>query len=80
MTVMRIQFLRDWIKKLLVGYLITGNGNSRGTNIRTIILGKEVCITDEMIGKLAGKKLNKQSDFVAIHMASQGYWQIQDTQ
>jgi len=80
MTVMRVQFLRDWIKKLLVDYLITGNGKSRGINIRTITLGEELCIADEMSRKLSGEKLNQQSDFVAIHMASQGYWQAQDTQ
>ena len=77
---MRVQFLRDWIKKLLVDYLITGNGKSRGINIRTITLGEELCIADEMSRKLSGEKLNQQSHFVAIHMASQGYWQAQDTQ
>ncbi|WP_145924818.1 hypothetical protein [Syntrophotalea acetylenivorans] len=78
LTVMRLGWLRDLIKKMLVTRLITGVHKAGFVNRRKIELGPDLRIDDhpELPGGWRLKKKHQQ--FFAIHMASQGYWQIQD--
>lgn len=77
-TVMRSYLLREAVKKLLVKLLITGSKKSMGTLERTINFDDDNAIVDKLNHKDSLKRLNI-SQFVAIHMASKGYWQRQDT-
>jgi hypothetical protein len=77
-TIMRFPSLREVIKRLLVDYFITGNNKNNGTNLRIIKLGYDLSIEDHPSPK-PGLYLKKISQvFTTIHMASQGYWQLQD--
>jgi hypothetical protein len=79
LTLMRNYIFSIWIKQMLVKYLITGKNRSEKLNIRTINLGPNLTIEDEQHG--GGRNyvcLEPNKHFSAIHMASQGYWQIQD--
>jgi len=79
-TLMRHKRVGNWIKNALVRLLITNNKVSSAINQRTISFGKQCEIVDEWVkndGKLQGIPVNNH--FSAIHMASQGYWQRQDT-
>lgn len=79
MTVMRIHFLAEMIKKLLVYMLITGKHASRYRNKRQIHLGVDLKIEDQVEPQSPElKTVNQHGIFYAIHMASQGYWQKQD--
>jgi hypothetical protein len=77
LTIMRLRWLRERVKQLLVKMLITGKSTPIGYNTRCIHLGYNLTITDKMdADKLT--RMHPSSPFVAIHMASQGYWQIKD--
>ena len=79
LTLMRSTVIRNWIKKRLVRYLITGKTMTKVQNRRTISLDEKFNVTDEWIGHSNGfKRIDLKSPFAAIHMASQGYWQKQD--
>jgi hypothetical protein len=48
------------------------------TNLRRIGFGAELAIADETRLADGYTRLDGQGPFVSIHMASQGYWQLQD--
>lgn len=79
-TLMRSHTIGNIIKKLLVRILITGNTRSTCRNLRTITWKDgQLAILDRWDGVSCGfEKLVIEVPFGAIHMASQGYWQIQD--
>lgn len=78
LSIMRLAGLREWIKRLLVGVLVTRKGKAVGSNLRVILFGPELSIKDEQ--KLPpGLKVRRADEFFSsIHMASRGYWQRQD--
>ena len=78
LSIFRIPILREYTKQLLVRMLIKGSSPWPLINRRTLRLGKNLEIYDEMELPLGYELVNLTNDFVAIHMASQGYWQLQD--
>ena len=62
----------------LVKLLITRKTKWPCSNVRKISLGQNLSIKDETLLANKYEKLENISSFVPIHMASQGYWQIQD--
>tara|TARA_B100000242_G_C43055458_1_gene493949 strand:+ start:2549 stop:4198 length:1650 start_codon:yes stop_codon:yes gene_type:complete len=79
-SIMRFKLLRELAKKKLAKFLIMNKNIKKAINTRTIILGEEIKISDSQIGISKKDTLIKGENFSAIHMASQGYWQIQDEQ
>ncbi|NER94651.1 MAG: hypothetical protein F6J86_12555 [Symploca sp. SIO1B1] len=78
-TLMRNLLLGSWVKKLLVKFLITGKQGISVRNCRQIDLGLNLALQDSLEGNTQGiTPLEIQHPFSAIHMASQGYWQLQD--
>ena len=75
---MRFYFPREYAKRLLVKHLITGNQSSTMKNIRTIQFGSNLVIQDAPLLNGKVKKLHKNTVHFTQHMASSGYWQIQD--
>lgn len=69
---------REWVKKSLVKFLITEKKSWPIKNIRTIYLGKSLRFEDKTSNSNGFKVVTDVDNFVPIHMASQGYWQIQD--
>jgi hypothetical protein len=64
---------------MLVRLLITGQHKINRLNVRTITLGPDLVIEDEQLGGDRNfVRVDSNRNFSAIHMASQGYWQIQD--
>jgi hypothetical protein len=78
MTLFRFTKIREWFKQGLVKFLITKNKMWPVTNERTITLGEDIKFEDETDMPRGYSKVNNAQNFVPIHMASQGYWQIQD--
>ncbi len=78
LTVFRSRTLREWVKQILVKLLITGNKVLPGKNTRTITMGSALTIRDQTDLPSGFQKIENPGPFVAIHMASQGYWQVQD--
>jgi hypothetical protein len=79
LTLMRNYIFSIWIKKMLVRLLITGQHKINRLNVRTITLGPDLVIEDEQLGGDRNfVRVDSNRNFSAIHMASQGYWQIQD--
>lgn len=78
LTFFRSYHLRELVKQFLVRLLITRKRNWSFTNKRNIYFGPEIKVNDESNTPKAFKKINGIKRFVSIHMASQGYWQIQD--
>jgi len=77
-SVFQVPVLREFAKKFLVRLLITGSGPWPLKNQRTIQLGKNFSILDEMQLLSGYELMDFANNFVPIHMASQGYWQQQD--
>ncbi len=78
LTLFRSVLLREWIKRQLVNLLITRHKYWPAFNRRIISLGEALLIEDQ-INLPTGYQLVENAEvFVSIHMASQGYWQIQD--
>lgn len=78
-SVMRIPALNAIVKKLLVWLLISRKAKSSSIVRRTITLQPEFTIKDEWMNNSANLLLQKApSAFQAVHMASQGYWQLGD--
>ena len=74
----RIFFFREITKKILVNKLIDQN-KYWSTEVKTTIhLGRELSIHRELTKENKSFGLIEKKYFVPIHMASQGYWQIQD--
>jgi len=78
LTIMRNYGARDMVKQFLVKFLITGKMKHLGINRRVIKLGKDLQIGDTPTLPPGMNALHQTKPFSAIHMASQGYWQIQD--
>lgn len=77
-SVFRVRWLRERAKQALVRLLITGRKPWPARNIRRVRLGSELSISDELVADPGYKREEHPGAFVAIHMASQGYWQVQD--
>ena len=78
LTLFKFVFSREIVKKLLVKLLITRQKKWPIKNTRRIYLGENLSIKDELDKNPNYKIIDKIKVFVPIHMASQGYWQIQD--
>ena len=74
----RLGWLREWAKRRLVRLLIIGRRPWPARNIRRIRLGADLAVSDELVAASGYTGVESPGPFVAIHMASQGYWQIQD--
>lgn len=78
-SLMRFRPFAEWVKRALVRHLITGKKRSRLTNRRTIHLGPNLRIDDEVTDEHGNAvPFQRGRPFQAIHMASSGYWQVQD--
>ena len=77
-TFFRYSFFREFIKRTLVGFLITKPKLWPIWNTRKVELGRDLKISDDCLLVPGYKKISNLKVFVPIHMASQGYWQIQD--
>ena len=78
LTAFRFAPLREWIKQQLVRMLITRRHHWPLHNRRTITLGEALKIEDQTDLQAGYRVVKNIGAFVPIHMASQGYWQIQD--
>jgi len=72
--------LREWIKRRLVTMLITRRQRWPVSNLRSIRLGEALTVEDKTHLPAGYQRVENTGSFVPIHMASQGYWQIQDEQ
>ena len=77
-TIFRIPAVREWIKQQLVRLLITRRNSLPAVNVREIKLGFDLAILDSLEAPAGYTTMPNPGPFVPIHMASQGYWQIQD--
>lgn len=77
-SVFRFLTLREFVKRILVKVLITGKNPLPAGNIRTIRLGYDLTMKDHIHLPFGYEKVDNLGPFVSIHMASQGYWQVQD--
>jgi len=82
LTVMRIRPVREGVKKLLVRLLITGGKRLPVVNVRRITLGPEPRIEDRLEGpsRIVAdlERLEVDTPWRSLHMASSGYWQRGD--
>ena len=78
LSLFRSATLREWIKQQLVKLLITRRNCWPIQIQRRIVLGKTVQIEDSYNLSAGYQRINQPGAFVPIHMASQGYWQVQD--
>ena len=78
MSVLRIRGLREWLKRRLVRRLVTGPKRWNVRNVRTIELGADLRVSDVTHPDGDLRRVHPGAPFSAIHMASQGYWQMQD--
>ena len=77
-SVFRSRRLGDWVKQGLARYLITGRSKPCGRVVRRITLGAACRVADDLSAAGNVTPLDHAEDFVAIHMASRGYWQRSD--
>jgi hypothetical protein len=77
-SLFRFRNVRELVKRILVRQLITREQSWKVKNIRTIKLGANLTIEDECPLSQGYGKVSNPGPFVSIHMASQGYWQVQD--
>ena len=77
-TVMRAPMLAELVKRILAKLLITGARRSVGTVRRRIELGTDLNIEDAINADQSITRIRLDTPFSSIHMASQGYWQLQD--
>lgn len=78
LTLFRSAVVREWIKRRLVKMLITRRQTWPVENIRRIQLGASFNIEDATHLASGYQVVENVGAFVPMHMASQGYWQIQD--
>lgn len=74
----RISLVREWSKQLLVRLLITKSKTWPVENHRHIQLGENLNVEDTNQLPRGYQLRPVNTEFVPIHMASQGYWQVQD--
>lgn len=77
-TIFRFPTLREWFKRVLVRLLITKKNKWPASNTRKITLGYDLTINDHLTSPKGYTVVQNAGSFISIHMASQGYWQIQD--
>ena len=77
-TIFRSSFIREFTKGFLVKYLITKPKAWPVWNERELVLGKELVVEDRHQEVKGFIKLESRKPFVPFHMASKGYWQVQD--
>lgn len=77
-TVLRWPALRERVKRGLVHWLIDRQPGWPVRQRRRIHLGAALNVTDETSVPSGYERVPTPTGFVAIHMASQGYWQRQD--
>lgn len=78
LSLFRIRILRELIKTILVRILITKPAKLPVVNTRIINTGYNLSVRD-----ISNRSVSRFTpipilNFISIHMASQGYWQIQD--
>jgi hypothetical protein len=78
LTIMRLAWARDLIKEALVKLLMTSDRRIDAWNTRTVTLGGGLAIKDVLEGGADLVPVPTPRGFVAIHGASQGYWQRGD--
>ena len=78
LTVFRCSSIREFTKRFLVKYLITNPKKWPVWNQRTISFGYEMQVEDKHEEVTGFVKTDPKHPFVPIHMASKGYWQIND--
>lgn len=78
LSVFRLSVIREFVKLKLAKYLITRTKSWRINNYRTIEIGENLNITDVHTLPKGVQKIDGISSFISIHMASKGYWQVQD--
>ena len=78
LSLFRFSSIRESIKKGLVKFLITRPKLWPIWNTRQIELGRDIRIKDNFCLPSGYEAVPNIKAFVPIHMASQGYWQIQD--
>ena len=77
-TAFRSAIVREWVKRRLVTMLMTRRQIWPVQNHRRIHIGAELQVKDQTT-LISGYRVVKNAGaFVPIHMASQGYWQVQD--
>ncbi len=77
-TLMRSRWISEWIKRLLVKFLITGSKGAVATNTRTITLGSEFAVQDSLDKELDLKPVAPNTAVYATHMATSGFFQPGD--
>jgi hypothetical protein len=78
LSVMRVRRVREWVKRRLARWLIAPRKAWPATNRRQIRLGANLSIDDDTRLTPGCERIDAPGAFVAMHMASQGYWQLQD--
>lgn len=78
LTIFKNMFIRERVKSLLVYILITRKKNISLNNERTITFDKGIEIKDEIDISREFEVIHPKGSFVPFHMASKGYWQIND--
>jgi hypothetical protein len=78
LSVFRVRAWREWVKRRLVGLLIAPQRPWPARNVRRIALGPDLAVHDTPQLPDGCARVPRPGAFVAIHMASQGYWQVQD--
>lgn len=68
----------EFVKRMLVRRLITGQRRAKGVNVREIKLGPNLEIIDTQSPDCDVEIRPQPRSFSTIHMASSGYWQQQD--
>lgn len=79
LTVMRAPSLGEWVKRMLVRFLVTRRGNKVGSAQRCIRFAPEFACEDHFSGVAAGwRRLSGNPPHSTLRMASRGYWQRGD--
>jgi hypothetical protein len=74
----RFRSIREWTKRVIVRRLITCPTYWPIWNLRKINLGCDLTISDEIDLPKGYEEGDQLGSFVPFHMASKGYWQVQD--
>lgn len=78
-SLMRSRRFAGWVKRVVARRLFTSRKVASVVNQRTVCFGPALSIEDRWQTSTQGfRRLEIKGPFSAIHMASQGYWQLQD--
>jgi hypothetical protein len=77
-TLFTFRPLRELIKNFIVGKLVRSSKSIDVLNTRKITLGENLQIIDSLVGQSDFEVTSLSGNIGVIHMASQGYWQVQD--